>query len=89
MGIGGVQHLADALRNNKVNIVFSLSYITLSFIQTLATITLWENGIGDERTEYLVDALRNNTVSFFLLFIPFIYIVTFHTDTDPARYYEP
>lgn len=72
------QYLADALRDNKVFIIFStsLSHMYLSFYsQTLTTLELGRNQIGDVGAQYLADALRdNNVILIFLTRIPHIYL---------------
>ena len=60
----GAQHLANALRQNKVTGLFvSLCpQQAASFAQTLTTLELRGNRIGDEGVQHLVDALRQNKV---------------------------
>jgi Ran GTPase-activating protein (RanGAP) involved in mRNA processing and transport len=49
------------------------------FTQSLTTLQLQDNGIGNKGAQYLADALRNNTVKRFSLFISLIsnYIVLY------------
>lgn len=65
MEIRGVQQLADALLENKVNIVLSLWLLIWPFMQTLTKLSLFETGINDAGCEYLAGGLRNNTVILF------------------------
>ena len=43
------------------------SFIPVSLIQTLTTLNLWKNQIGDQGAQYLGEALRHNTVRSLLL----------------------
>ena len=63
----GAQHLAYALRNNSVIFIVSLcgTYMDLHlFIQTLTTVDLAWNHIGQEGAEHLGIALQKNRVVF-------------------------
>ena len=66
IGDAGAQYLADALRDNKVILIFSsssLSHIYLHlYSQTLTMLDLRSNQIGDAGAQYLADALRDNKV---------------------------
>ncbi len=49
-----------------ISFVLFLSYIHVNFFtQTLTSLDLQQNQIGDEGVQYLTDALKNNQVSFF------------------------
>jgi uncharacterized membrane protein len=82
----GAQHLADALRNNKVTLILSSSilYTHLQFFtQTLTTLNLCENRIGDVGAQHFADALRNNTVTSFSLHLCYLHISNFSHRHSP------
>jgi Ran GTPase-activating protein (RanGAP) involved in mRNA processing and transport len=65
----GAQYLADALKNNTVNMIFfpiPPSYLFF-FKQTMTELALAENAIGESGARYLADLLTNNMVNIFLL----------------------
>jgi hypothetical protein len=43
----------------------SLSYVLLLLIQTLITLNLYENNVGDEGIKSLANALKTNKVMYF------------------------
>ncbi len=50
-----------------ISFILLLSYIDVKFFtQTLTSLELQENQIGDEGVQYLTDALKNNQVNFFI-----------------------
>jgi hypothetical protein len=63
----GVQHIADALRNNIVRMIhyFSSDIDCLPFLKTLTSLKLGQNRIGEAGAQHLADALRGNTVGLF------------------------
>ena len=66
MGVDGVRQLAEALKVNQVsgserNGVQHLQ--ALAFSQTLTTLNLGNNDIGDDATRKLAEALKVNQVS--------------------------
>ena len=69
MGDKGAEHLADALRNDTVGLIFSLSRQSTQiffFTQILNTLDRGDNQIGNRGAQHLADALRNNKVSLIL-----------------------
>jgi len=62
-GALGAQHLADALRNNTVTLILSssISYAHLHFFtQTLTTLHLYNNQIGDHLEARLKELIGRN-----------------------------
>ena len=63
IGALGAQHLADALRNNTVTLFLSssLSYPHLHFFtQTLTTLNLYNNQIGDKLSDRIKELIKRN-----------------------------
>ncbi|CAF3774509.1 unnamed protein product [Adineta steineri] len=72
----GIQHLADALRNNTTLIELTLYGIkfgekgaqhiadSMRHNTTLTTLDLSDSKIGDKGIQHVADSLRNNTVNF-------------------------
>ena len=51
----GAEYLANAIKNNTVNFVFSSSYLytSLYFLQTITALDIGSNGIGDKGIQYV------------------------------------
>jgi len=66
IGDQGIQHLANALKQNNVtlSLIFSLYCSLPSFIQTLTIFSLNYNKISDQGAQYLADALQQNKATF-------------------------
>ena len=75
IGEKGAQSIADALRTNTVSFSLLLTHSPSHphphhrrlLTQTLTTLHLWNNEIGEKGAQSIADALRTNTVSFSLL----------------------
>jgi hypothetical protein len=67
IGQKGVQHLADALEQNKVTLIpphsSYQSFLTRHFTQTLTALYLSNNQIGDQGAQHLADVLKQNKVT--------------------------
>ena len=65
IGALGAQHLANALRQNKVTLFHDFVYriINYSFSQSLATLDLIGNELGDQGALHLGNALLENKVT--------------------------
>jgi Ran GTPase-activating protein (RanGAP) involved in mRNA processing and transport len=87
VGHDGAKRLAEALRDNKVNLSLSsyLPFYLYLFQQAVVTLDLADNRIGDEGTQHLMDALRNNTVNPFLSSTLSITFLPSHTDTSQTQ----
>jgi hypothetical protein len=64
IGDQGAQHLANALRQNKVTLLSFILTFAHSFLQTLTTLDLPLNDIHDLGVQHLADALQENKVAF-------------------------
>jgi hypothetical protein len=83
IGNYGAKHLADALRNNTVDLIFS-SFVLFVFhfsTQTITSLVLRLNKITAEGAQHLAEALRNNTVNLFLSSHLFFTFSLLNTDT--------
>jgi UDP-3-O-acyl-N-acetylglucosamine deacetylase len=80
--------LAHALQSNTVREVLSSSvtYHTVS-IQTLTTLNIYGNKIGDEGARHLGHALQNNAVREVLSLSITYQLLCFNTDTHHSEAY--
>ena len=63
VGHQGVQHLANALKQNRViSTVLPIRIIAHCFLQTLVALDLFTNNIGNQGAHYLANALQHNNV---------------------------
>ena len=78
-GVGdeGIQHLAIALKSNKVSTSRSLmaQYKYLEYTQTLTTLNLSSNQIGTVSAKYLAETIGYTTVKFIVELDAFFYTV--------------
>lgn len=61
----GSRYLSDALKHNRVGLLFSCRWLltfVCSFIQTLTTLYFMQNIIGHEGAQHLSTALKENVV---------------------------
>ena len=97
IGEKGAQSIADALRTNTVSLFLLLTHSPSHphphhrrlLTQTLTTLNLYDNEIGEKGAQSIADALRTNTVSLFLLTHspshPHSPSTPSHTDTHHTR----
>jgi hypothetical protein len=79
-----IKHLSHALQNNKVKPVLFLHCVFI-ITQTLTTLTIGHNSIGDKGAKYLAQALYTNKVGdIIFVFIRDLSSYT-HIDTDHAQ----
>lgn len=69
IGVEGVRHLSEALKNNTVRFLYIFHgfpcrcIFELCFLQTLTNLNLSGNSIGDQGIKYLSESLSNTSVS--------------------------